>query len=134
MSNPGFGLSCPQLHSFCISNFAFPYQNFISFFQLAEVTKSNGDLEKKVLELQNLLSTHLEKVKEQDLRIDVISRRVGTDKAYPPAIKVPNASTSIESEKQTAPQVVTEPQSSSNPQKRRSHRQQTERARKRLKK
>lgn len=87
------------------------------------MTKSNADLEKKVLELQNLLSTHLEKVKEQDLRIDVISRRVGTGP------KGPKAGTSIETA--AAPKVtVKEPQ----PQKRRSHRQQNERARKRLKK
>ncbi|KAG8183819.1 hypothetical protein JTE90_025703 [Oedothorax gibbosus] len=111
--------------------------------KLAEVTKSNADLEKKVLELQNLLSTHLEKVKEQDLRIEVISRRVGADTSFPPPIKVPGTSGSMETTAVLTTGTVNQdstgaaesaPQSSSHPQKRRSHRQQNERARKRLKK
>ncbi|GFT13455.1 f-box only protein 28 [Nephila pilipes] len=58
--------------------------------KVADLTKSNTELEKKIFEVQNLLSTHLEKVKEQDLRIEVISRLVGTDPSFPPILKVPN--------------------------------------------
>lgn len=127
--------------------FTYNYHHFlIDFyfnFQLAELSKCNADLEKKVLELQNLLSTHLEKVKEQDLRIDVISRCVGADITFPPPIKVPSTSGSIPPTTTITAGTISQdvavvverlPQSSSHPQKRRSHRQQNERARKRLKK
>ncbi|GFU05847.1 f-box only protein 28 [Trichonephila clavipes] len=57
--------------------------------KVADLSKSNTDLEKKVFELQNVLSTHLEKVKEQDLRIEVICRLIGTDPSFP-VVKLPD--------------------------------------------
>ncbi|CAL1293535.1 unnamed protein product [Larinioides sclopetarius] len=101
--------------------------------KMGEMSKSHSELEKKVFELQNLLATHIEKIKEQDLKLGVVQHMVGMKTSISPTMKV---SASTVTSDDTTPVAVTENKQVVPPllKKRRPVRRVNDRCRKRLKK
>ncbi|KAF8794469.1 F-box only protein 28-like [Argiope bruennichi] len=101
--------------------------------RIGEMNKSHSELEKKVFELQNLLATHTEKLKEQDLKLGVVHHLVEIKTGVSPTMDVlPPTVTSDD----TTTVTVTEVKANLQPsiKKRRQVRRINDRCRKRLKK